>query len=105
MFQEMLKLLTKTGKRDLATASIFFALYGLSSIAMIVIVFSILFQIFDGTSLEKLYQYFIAIVLLVVFKGICNMLADMKKHSAGFDIRSEERRVGKECRSRWSPYH
>ena len=23
----------------------------------------------------------------------------------GFGIRSEERRVGKECRSRWSPYH
>ena len=23
----------------------------------------------------------------------------------GFNIRSEERRVGKECRSRWSPYH
>jgi len=25
--------------------------------------------------------------------------------SAGFRARSEERRVGKECRSRWSPYH
>src|SRR5574340_26066 len=24
---------------------------------------------------------------------------------AGLDRRSEERRVGKECRSRWSPYH
>src|SRR6185503_15011380 len=24
---------------------------------------------------------------------------------SGADIRSEERRVGKECRSRWSPYH
>src|SRR3712207_4975216 len=24
---------------------------------------------------------------------------------AGTDERSEERRVGKECRSRWSPYH
>src|SRR3712207_7197066 len=24
---------------------------------------------------------------------------------AGIDFRSEERRVGKECRSRWSPYH
>src|SRR2546426_12191784 len=24
---------------------------------------------------------------------------------AGRDRRSEERRVGKECRSRWSPYH
>ena len=23
----------------------------------------------------------------------------------GFMLRSEERRVGKECRSRWSPYH
>ena len=23
----------------------------------------------------------------------------------GFGCRSEERRVGKECRSRWSPYH
>ena len=22
-----------------------------------------------------------------------------------YDNRSEERRVGKECRSRWSPYH
>src|SRR5690349_25031796 len=25
--------------------------------------------------------------------------------SADIDYRSEERRVGKECRSRWSPYH
>lgn len=86
MFKEMLKLLTKSGKRDLAISSIFFALYGLSSIAMIVIVFSVLFQIFDGTSIEDLYKYFIVIALLVVFKGICNMVADMKKHSAGFDI-------------------
>lgn len=86
MFREMLKLLTKTGKRDLIISSVLFALYGLSSIAMIVIVFSILFQIFDGTSLDMLYKYFIAIGLLVVFKGICNMVADMKKHSAGFDI-------------------
>lgn len=86
MFREMLKLLTKTGKRDLIVSSVFFALYGLSSIAMIVIVFSILFQLFDGTSIESLYKYFIAIGLLVVFKGVCNIVADMKKHSAGFDI-------------------
>ena len=29
-------------------------------------------------------------------------------HARGIDLsddRSEERRVGKECRSRWSPYH
>src|SRR3712207_9428870 len=26
-------------------------------------------------------------------------------HCPGRTVRSEERRVGKECRSRWSPYH
>src|ERR1039458_10826753 len=28
-----------------------------------------------------------------------------RKHGFYVDCRSEERRVGKECRSRWSPYH
>ena len=27
------------------------------------------------------------------------------KHKVDLHRRSEERRVGKECRSRWSPYH
>ena len=31
-------------------------------------------------------------------------LVDAMKEEFGVD-RSEERRVGKECRSRWSPYH
>src|SRR5256885_6662587 len=32
--------------------------------------------------------------------------ADANLHAGCFDcLRSEERRVGKECRSRWSPYH
>ena len=30
---------------------------------------------------------------------------ELKLTEAGNDDRSEERRVGKECRSRWSPYH
>ena len=29
---------------------------------------------------------------------------DIKNHTLCY-TRSEERRVGKECRSRWSPYH
>src|SRR3712207_9525044 len=32
---------------------------------------------------------------------VCNVL--VRHHRE--EIRSEERRVGKECRSRWSPYH
>src|SRR2546425_8912093 len=27
------------------------------------------------------------------------------ERGVGYYVRSEERRVGKECRSRWSPYH
>ena len=30
---------------------------------------------------------------------------DAEPNEAGLAFRSEERRVGKECRSRWSPYH
>ena len=29
----------------------------------------------------------------------------VEKYGAVKGLRSEERRVGKECRSRWSPYH
>ena len=42
-----------------------------------------------------------------------NELAEILKNEYGIEpataaiavLRSEERRVGKECRSRWSPYH
>ena len=30
---------------------------------------------------------------------------EQRKSGPAPDLRSEERRVGKECRSRWSPYH
>ena len=37
---------------------------------------------------------------------ISELLAEEKKEQSGLRVfRSEERRVGKECRSRWSPYH
>ena len=35
-------------------------------------------------------------------------IAEMLNHDGAYVLvanRSEERRVGKECRSRWSPYH
>src|SRR5438105_13488987 len=34
--------------------------------------------------------------------GVCGRLHRVHRYR---EVRSEERRVGKECRSRWSPYH
>ena len=39
-----------------------------------------------------------------VYSKILNNLSQYNPSVIAFD-RSEERRVGKECRSRWSPYH
>ena len=38
-------------------------------------------------------------------EGIVLTSVDEYKLKSVNDVRSEERRVGKECRSRWSPYH
>ena len=40
-------------------------------------------------------------VLSLLFTSICDALG----YRVDAAYRSEERRVGKECRSRWSPYH
>ena len=38
-------------------------------------------------------------------KVVPSPVAVESESSPFFEARSEERRVGKECRSRWSPYH
>ena len=41
-------------------------------------------------------------------KSYCNVAIDLSRQGHVVFVsshRSEERRVGKECRSRWSPYH
>src|SRR5258708_34586398 len=37
--------------------------------------------------------------------GVLAIIGDVHNAARTLEIRSEERRVGKECRSRWSPYH
>ena len=36
---------------------------------------------------------------------VCHNICKFEEHIVDGEKRSEERRVGKECRSRWSPYH
>ena len=44
-------------------------------------------------------------ITLAVDEACTNVIKHAYKYSPEGKIRSEERRVGKECRSRWSPYH
>src|SRR3712207_9496991 len=41
----------------------------------------------------------------VVRESVDEVLLEIREYRAGILARSEERRVGKECRSRWPPYH
>ena len=50
-------------------------------------------QMIAGINVTPLVD--ITLVLLIIFMVTATYIAS----------RSEERRVGKECRSRWSPYH
>ena len=86
MFKEMIALLSKSGKRSLIMSSLFFALYGIISAGMIVIVFSTLSMIAGRQSITAQTPYFAGLGLLVVIRGLCNMAADKEKHNAGFDI-------------------
>ena len=47
----------------------------------------------------------IGIIVVFVLALIGIYALQRKGISFGNLVRSEERRVGKECRSRWSPYH
>ena len=53
---------------------------------------------------QNLAQNGIIVVVLTLEKHSNQLLSGPDIVSRGF-VRSEERRVGKECRSRWSPYH
>ena len=74
------------------------------------IIFLNIYYIKLNLDLKSLLLFDIAI-LIQIFLGIITLLSGMEIKYASLHqigsilVRSEERRVGKECRSRWSPYH
>src|SRR5256885_7154904 len=60
-----------------------------------------------GVRLETLVVAIIALHDLIgpiIFRSALSRMREIGRSGSGL-VRSEERRVGKECRSRWSPYH
>jgi len=61
-------------------------------------------QFLSGNEPEFLEKYSL-ILDEYIFTVFEESIAAKKMTVSGNAFRSEERRVGKECRSRWSPYH
>ena len=51
------------------------------------------------------YKPLIKVELIFTKRNLFIVMMTVGIPTAFFAERSEERRVGKECRSRWSPYH
>ena len=68
-----------------------------------------------GDQLAQMLPMFVLIVVIFYFviyrpqkqqrEKHQTLISQLKKGDKVVTSRSEERRVGKECRSRWSPYH
>ena len=54
--------------------------------------------------MKKAGQYLLGIFAALLLCGVFSVNIVKAESQYVYD-RSEERRVGKECRSRWSPYH
>lgn len=84
MIKEIWNTLTLGGKRALSLSVTGFTLYALSGIAMMYIVLKSLEAVMSESSV--LLWYWIALAACLLIKGGSNILADVKKHHAGFDI-------------------
>ena len=84
MIKEIWNTLTPSGKRSLSLSVTGFTLYALSGIAMMYIVLKALEAVISGSG--NLLWYWVALVACLLIKGGSNILADVRKHYAGFDI-------------------
>src|SRR5262245_64214789 len=84
-----------------------------SDLLLIIIVCFFLFFFFKQ---KTAYEIGLGIPAEPLFRSNCSRTRKVNANNSAaltgrstplimFSVRSEERRVGKECRSRWSPYH
>ena len=84
MIKEIWNTLTPSGKRSLSLSVIGFTLYALSGTAMMYIVLKALKAVISGGG--NLLWYWACLAACLLIKGSSNILADVRKHYAGFDI-------------------
>ena len=84
--------------------SILFILHPKETSDRNIIVIDYLFKPFGVHNYDFLTTLIYNLLLFDIFKW-CPVKSSIYAFRDNYGFRSEERRVGKECRSRWSPYH
>ena len=56
-------------------------------------------------AVEAFYAVVTGFMAVTLIHRLYTVYREVQSNEDGTPTRSEERRVGKECRSRWSPYH
>src|SRR3712207_6983885 len=90
------------GIRDIGVTGVQTCALPISDAALISLRRHLTKLVLDGLRLERLED---RVRMKLAGGGGDQDVVDVGEIAAGGKRRSEERRVGKECRSRWSPYH
>lgn len=85
MINRIFKTLTFKGKLMLIIAVIFFTLYALAGTGIMLVTLDMLEKITSKQSIT-LVNYWYILIGLLLFKTLCNLIADISKHFAGFEI-------------------
>lgn len=85
MINKIFDVMTNKGKGLFATAVLFFTLYGLAGTSIMLVVLDMVGKLMHEKSVN-LTHYWLILIALMAIKGICNVVADMAKHFAGFDV-------------------
>lgn len=85
MIKQIFDMMTPRCRGLLALAVAFFVLYALAGTATMLLVLDLTAKIIEGRPVA-LTRYWAMLGGLIVFKAVCNAVADLAKHFAGFDI-------------------
>ena len=77
--------------------------FGIKDFIDILLVAFVLYYTYKLMKASGSIKVFTGILVFILIWLVVTQVLEMKL--LGSIFRSEERRVGKECRSRWSPYH
>lgn len=84
MVREILERMTSSGRRIMVASIVAFTVYALSSVAMAFVVLAAIHSVLAGP--VDLAPYWVALVCLLLVKGVSGIVADKQKHCAGFDL-------------------